>query len=500
MDPKPEAAPSINTAPLQAEKISLFKQIRQLRATTSRLTKIIILLVLIMVVSVIGTASYYVYIKYFNNSVKRLTFDITPDIVNKPVSSSNEVEKKLLDNELVTTYTVAQIDRISATLYPGYSTQPAKYAEDEYIIHFLSTDENGETLTIRSQVFVPKGEPGQKFPLFVFGQGTTGLGDHCAPSMERPNVSNWGNYYNHLRTYAGQGFITVFPDYEGFNDENRIHHYFNAQLEAHVLLDATRATFEFLPDQTEPAAFYAGYSQGGHAAFAVKDYHPTYAPEVPLKGVIGFGATTNIVNLLKENPDLAPYFFKSYADFYGEDKVDVAQLLAPQWLPTFEKDVLGKCVSAVPSYYGSSASRVYSEKFYDALFNNRLEQEFPELNKLFWENSTGLKASTVPSLLIQGDPDPIVMVKSQEEFVNQACKIGSNITYMKYKGVHHFQTRHVSFKDVSNWMRNILSGGTPRSVCENLRDLNTDSVKSVPAPANQEEQEVVAPPGGGGAG
>lgn len=499
MDPKPEITPS--PAPVQEERISLFRQIRRLKEESSKLTKVIIFLVLIVVLTFAGFSGYFVYQKYFTNSFKKLTFDITKDIINEPVSSSNKVENLMVDDKLVTTYSIAQIDRISSTLYPSYSTQQAKYPEDEYTIHFLSTDENGQKLTIRAALFVPKGEPGEKFPLFVFGQGTTGLGDQCAPSMERPSVSNWGNYYNHLRTYAGQGFITVFPDYEGFNDDKRIHHYFNSQLEAHVLLDATRAALEFLPDQSEQAAFYAGYSQGGHAAYAVKDYHPSYAPEVPIKGVIGFGATTNIVNLLKENADLAPYLFYSYADFYGKDKVNIAELMAPNWLPTFEKDVLGKCISTVPSYYGTNHSRVYSSRFDDALFNDRLDRDFPELDKLFTANSSGLKSSTIPSLLIQGDPDPIVTVKSQEEFINQACTAGNVITYMKYKGVHHFQTRHVSFKDVTEWMRDILAGNTPKSVCGNLGDLNTGSVKAAPVIDNSTiDGEVVAPPGGSGGG
>lgn len=456
--------------------------------------------------TIIGFSSYFIYLGYFN-SVKKLTFDITEDIVAMPEKVSNKVEgisqkveKRFLDSSLVTTYTTAQIDRISSNLYPAYSKQLAKYGEDEYMIHFLSTDQNGEPLTIRAQVFVPKGAEGQKFPLFVFGQGTTGLGDQCAPSMERPEISNWGNYYNHLRTYAGQGFITVFPDYEGFNDDKRVHHYFNAKLESNVLLDATRATFEFLPNITEPAVFYAGYSQGGHAAFSVKDNQPEYAPEIPIKGVIGFGATTDITNLVKENPDLAPYLFYSYADFYGKDKVDVSKILASNWLPTFERDVLSKCVSAVPSYYSSNASRVYSAQFYDALFNNTLEADYPELKKLFDENSTGLKSSSVPGLLIQGDPDPIVTVKSQEEFITKACKAGNVITYNKYKGVHHFQTRHVSFKDVTNWMNSILDGNKPTSVCGNLGNLNSGGITTSPAESNPESFPVVAPPGGGGGG
>lgn len=492
----------ITQEPGPIEKRFLFRQIKQLREKDSRLVKIIVLLVIIFIITVIGFSSYFAYDKFYDTptreNISNLTYDITKDIVKPPITVSNEIEskKRLIDSRPAGSYTAAQLDQISGTLYPDYSKQLAKYGEDEFTIQYWSEDEKGQSLKIKAQVFVPKGAAGEKFPLFVFGQGTTGLGDQCAPSMERPSVSNWGNYYNHLRTYAGQGFITVFPDYEGFNDPNRVHHYFNARLEAQVLLDGTRAVMEMLSEQVQPAAFYAGYSQGGHAAFAVKDYQPTYAPDVPIRGVIGFGATTNIINLVKENPDLAPYLFYSYADFYGRDKVKFSDLMAERWLPTYEQDVLGKCVSAVPSYYTKDASRVYSEKFNNALFNNKLEQEFPELYKMFIENSTGLKKSDLPSLLIQGDPDPIVTVKSQEEFVKQACGIGSNITYNRYQGVHHFQTRHVSFKDVSSWMRNILAGQKPESICTHLQDLG-QSVRGAAAVDLNQLKKIVPPPPGG---
>jgi pimeloyl-ACP methyl ester carboxylesterase len=477
---------------------SLLWQIKKLKEESSNRVKIIFVISTLFLLTVIGFSTYIVYDAVHDTSsresktILELTYDITEDILNAPKTLSNvlqperkevkvvdevnkneeKIEKRLIDATKVASFTTAQIDQLSSNLYPSYSKQSAKYEADEYVINFYSKDEKGNPLVIKSAVFLPKGAENEKFPLFVFGSGTTGVGDQCAPSLERPTVSNWGNYYNHLRTYAGQGFITVFPDYEGFNDGNRIHHYFNSQLEAHVLLDGTRAAMEFLAENYQPAVFYGGYSQGGHAAFAVKDFQPTYAPEIPIKGVIGFGATTDIFNLLKENADLAPYLFYSYADFYGRDRIPIKELIASRFLPTFEKDVLGKCISTVPGYYGTEGSRVYSEKFNKSLFSNTIASDFPELNNLFIENSSGLKSSKVPSLVIQGSTDPIVTVKSQQEFVRAACSRENVITYIEYKGVHHFQTRHVSFKDVTNWMRDRLAGKPVDSVCTHLNDLN----------------------------
>ena len=91
-----------------------------------------------------------------------------------------------------------------------------------------------------------------------------------------------------------------------------------------MLLDAVRATYAFFeafgtnadvnPSNVKPsgAVFTAGYSQGGHAAFAAADLRPSYAPELPLTGMIGYGATTNVERLLREGPYYAPYIVQSY--------------------------------------------------------------------------------------------------------------------------------------------------------------------------------------------
>jgi pimeloyl-ACP methyl ester carboxylesterase len=495
----PPVQPPSPTPPAQLqERAWAVKQIQSLKQKAFNLEVIIFLLMGVIILSLLSGAGYLIY-KYYQDPSKKLTFDIPTELIKKPEVKKNEVKTWLVDQKFAATYSTAQIDRISNTLYPTYSKLTAKYGEDEYLVHYISTDQNGKPITIRAQIFVPKDTGTDKMPIFVFGHGTTGVADKCAPSQERPEVDNWGNYYNHLRTYAGQGFITVFPDYEGFDDDSRIHHYFSSQLESNVLLDGARAGFEFAEKNqlsVEKAAFFGGYSEGGHAAFAVKDNQPTYAIDVPIKGVIGFGPTTDIYNLLKDNSDLGPYLFYAYADLYGKNQVPLDEMLQPKWLPTLQNDVLSKCISAAANYWGAGPKGIYSDKFYDSLYNDKIGQDFPTLKKLFDENSSGTKVSATPALIIQGGTDPIVTVESQEQFVKLNCNIGNKLTYLKFEGVHHYQTRHVSFKDVVGWMNSILNGSTPPSICDDLGSLGKSGISKPP----EENFNTPPPPGGNGGG
>ena len=419
----------------------------------------------VILIAVVATPIYFFLLREDSN-------DSSAQHTNEETASLDAKDKRgsLVEFEYLDTFTKNQISRSNANFYSRAAVPQAQYSVDRYSISFNSTEDDGEPLIIKSQLFVPKMQEGTEAPLYVFGQGTTGLGDRCAPSREVPEVSNWGNYRAHMLSYASKGYIVTFPDYEGFNDRTRLHHYFNAELEGKVLLDSARATFNFFEEEDFPVSpaqsiFFAGYSQGGHAAFAVKDLASQYAPELPIKGVIGYGATTNVTAMIKENPTFAPYLFYSYSDHYGEEIVDPAELLLPELLPTLRGNTITICVGDIYKRYGYDAKRIYSPSFYDALYNDRLDDEFPTLKKVLDENNSGYLSSDIPSLILQGSTDPIVTLKSQKEFINQMCSSGNNLTYLEYAGVHHYQTRQVSFQDTLDWMENIVNGQTPKSDC-----------------------------------
>ena len=326
-------------------------------------------------------------------------------------------------------------------------------------------------------MYIPKVQRSAPLPVLVYGAGTTGLSDQCAPLREEATVRNWGDYFVHMLSYASQGYIAILPNYAGFDDETQLHRYFVADLEGRVLLDAARAVYRFFEDdpssalssaRPESAVFFAGYSQGGHAAFAVRDAASSYAPDVPVKGVIGHGATTDLIALLQDSPYFAPYLLYALADYYGSDAVDVRELLQPEWLPSLADDVTSKCIDAIRAYYGNEAPELYQTAFREALYGDRVGDEFPALKEVLDRNSTGLAPSGIPALVVQGTADPIVTIKSQDAFVAKLCKAGGSVTYLTYPDLHHFQTRQVGFKNTLAWMETLRAGGVAPNVCSPL--------------------------------
>src|SRR5688572_393185 len=143
---------------------------------------------------------------------------------------------------------------------------PPKHAVDWYRLEYQSTDREEKPLKVAGQLFVPKTDQAATLPIYVFGPGTTGLNDQCAPSAEQPGTRSWGDFQSHLITYAAQGYVAVMPDYEGFNDGPRLHHYYVGEQQARVMLDAARAALRYFDDAPGKAAtkqnpvFVSGYS------------------------------------------------------------------------------------------------------------------------------------------------------------------------------------------------------------------------------------------------
>ena len=374
----------------------------------------------------------------------------------------------------VSTISADSINQLQAGFYPGSNQILAQFAVDRFKLRFKSRNEVGHWVSVRAEIFVPRVDTPAEFPLFVYGAGTTGINNLCAPLDEDTRGRNWGQYQTHLASYAAQGFITVLPHWQGYDDQTRKHNYFIADLEASILLDATRAVYEafsknqFPNIQARPAqaVFYGGYSQGGHGAFAAVDAANQYAPDLPIKGIVGHATAPSVEALMRDRPPLAPYIIYAYLNYYGDTVIDPNDVFLPNWLPTFYTDASTKCVDEAYQYYPEDPALLYRPEFMEMLYNERLADAFPAFKYTLDINYVGDSANTnVPIILFQGLADTIVTPATHEHFVARLCNRAKNVNYKLYPDINHYQTRQFSFVDSINWMRGILNGHIPESQC-----------------------------------
>jgi pimeloyl-ACP methyl ester carboxylesterase len=375
------------------------------------------------------------------------------------------------------TLPVKEIDLLLAGFLHANARLPAQYDIDTYRIWFRTRDEDDLVISIQAEVRFPRVAAPQTFPVLVYGAGTTGIANKCAALNERYAGRQWGNYRAHMVSYAAQGYIAVLPNWQGYDDPERTHPYFVSELEGRVMLDAARAAYDFFEQpptadinaRPDAAVFLGGYSQGGHGAFSAGRMAPSYAPGLEIKGLIGHAMSPDVEGLMYDSPRYSPYIVYAYRDFYGDEVINPVDVFQPHWLEAFEEDVKAKCIDEALTYYSDDPARMYTNRFRDALYNDRLAEEFPLFKEELDANDSSQKAyTTVPALFLHGAADPIVKVGTIEQFVSYVCQQGVNVTYNLYPGINHFQIRQGSFDDTLRWMEYILDGNTPVSNCTNV--------------------------------
>ena len=382
----------------------------------------------------------------------------------------------VLESEFVATYAASTIGDVIDQFYPPEQARSARYSVDEYRVRLLSTNADGEPIEIVAQLYVPSVAEPVDLPVFVMGAGSTGLADRCAPSNERPEVQNWGSYRAYLLSIATQGYIAIMPDYAGFNDPDSIQPYYVAEMAGRVLLDAGRAVYAFFDEDdgwlsVENAAapsdtvLLVGYSQGGQTVFAAKDMWETYAPDLPVAGVVAYASVTNMQSHMLGLPQLAPFRLYAWADYYGADRVHLDDVFADRWLESLEEDVLSLCVMDAVGYYSANASEMYRPEFLEALENATLDEDYPELYDLFELNNPGFVPNDIPALIVQGTGDHTLPMDVHERFIERYCEVGNQVTELIYDSVVHLRARQESYGEVLDWMQAVVNGETPRSDC-----------------------------------
>lgn len=364
-------------------------------------------------------------------------------------------------------WSVGQIDaEVGGRFRNNGETPPnATTAVDIYLLSFATTAPDGSATTAVAQLYLPAAPSDDA--LLAFAPGSTGLPASCGPMQELLNTGRGGTYGASALAYAGQGLTTVLPDYLATLQPGDMQPYFVATAEAAVLIDALRASPQALAQIGSEVRvnvnFMAGFSQGGHAIFAAADRAATYAPDLPVAGVVGFGPSSQLEVLFRHFQYTAPWVVWSYVHAYP-GSVDAHDVLAPAYANELDQAVRNFCVLEAQERYPSAASSLYTPEFFAALDGGTLAQSFPAWAELFAANDTGVREHGIPVIILQGMDDPIVPFDDQTAFVQRLCELGAPVRYANYLRVRH-ETRYIGFDEALAWMRERMTGADAPSDC-----------------------------------
>lgn len=170
------------------------------------------------------------------------------------------------------------------------------------------------------------------------------------------------------------------------------------------------------------------------------------------------------VNSATFDKEYSPDEVNKFAQGLYGDVVDIPRIIAMDRMGDIEQATRSRCVSQVISDFSNEANQMYTSEFNTAL-QDSFGSDFVDFGNLLEDNSSGFRPSKVPSLLLQGEIDPIVTAKTTRSVLQRMCDQGNIVDYREYPGVHHFQTRQVSFIDTLEWMEKRIGNEPPPSSC-----------------------------------
>jgi alpha-beta hydrolase superfamily lysophospholipase len=438
---------------------------RQRRSRRRRILKRVLLGLILITLVVIGAWRAYV------NRHPHVIAVVKPPVTHHaavPKDGPGTINQVLQ----VTTYTPAQVEDLAKQNY-GTLITSSPYSVTQVLFTYLSTGNDGKLTTVYARAYLPDLK---KAPVIAMAPGTTGVGGLCSASLEQPAVKNWANYESHMMAYASQGFAGVTTDYDGSHLATSVQPYMIGQLEGQALLDSVRALGN-LPQAkgliNPNEVFVGGYSQGGHAAFWADSINATYAPDVHLAGVIGWGpvmdVTESLANITKGSTLdwFGPYILVSYGAYY-HTAFPLNNILLPQWQGQLDDQVLSHCIDSDISFWGTNPAKVYTPEFIAALKTNTFPTaEFGTLGADMQANQTGNEHTTTPKLINQGANDNVILPSESEDAMTRICAASRGPAYLHlYANTTHYTVMHNSFTDTLAWMRAIVDHtGTPPTSC-----------------------------------
>jgi hypothetical protein len=320
-----------------------------------------------------------------------------------------------------------------------------------WAILYHSRDFDGRDVAVSGVVVAPPGAvpPGGR-PVVVWGHGSTGLADRCAPSRGGV-IGAFGR--DPLGGLLQQGDVVAATDYQGLGTPGLARSVIGLSA-GHAVLDVARVA-RGLDTGAGGRVVLDGHSEGGHAVLWAAELAGAYAPELQVLGVAASAPGAELAVTLKTTVD------RPSAVTSG------AMLIVVAWSDAYRVplDVLTpagrKAVNRVRS---TCLEELAQERPTPAVRPSDLLTT-PPWPALLARNTPGHAASPAPIFLTQGADDDRVTPAATRALVQRLCRLGDTVELRTYQGVGHFDIPAVASADVLAWIGERLAGRPARSTC-----------------------------------
>lgn len=318
-------------------------------------------------------------------------------------------------------------------------------------ILYRSTTATGAPTAVSGSVLVPT-TPWRvgKRPVVGYAVGTHGMGDQCAPSKWMARGTD--PEATLVRNLLIRGWAVAVTDYTGLGTPGD-HHYAVGRSLGRSVLDSLRAATRLADAGLDPDAPMAvtGYSEGGAAAGWAAQLQPSYAPELPLKGVAAGGVPADLPKVMAYL-DGGPFVAFVLASGIGF-KAAYPELPLEEYLNAAGKrraaDIADDCREAMVA---KTAFRHVSD------YTTVDLSDLPPWRARLAENNLGGMAPQLPLFLYHATGDQLIPYAVGHDLRLAYCAKGVTTKWKTYPLAEHIAATAEAAPDVANWIQGRLLG------------------------------------------
>jgi hypothetical protein len=312
-------------------------------------------------------------------------------------------------------------------------------------ISYVSTGVSGATVTVTGLILTPRTRTGRTV---VWGHGSTGLADRCAPSGH-PGVF-WPEARAAIAGLLRHGWTVTAPDYQGLGTPGP-HPYLIGGSEGRSMIDSVKAARR-LDSRLSTEYVVNGHSQGGQGALFAGELAPAYDGVLNLRGVVAIAPASNVDLLAPAIPGTPGQGYLVMA-LYGlaavQPSFDPLTVLAPparQRVPVLQSG----CLLEILEKFRSLPAR-------DLLINGALPQ--PVVDQLARYANPAQAAPSAPILLVQGTADEAVPYDiTAGPLLSRLRAYPQPVRFVPLRNETHDGAVFASVKLVADWIATRFTG------------------------------------------
>lgn len=339
---------------------------------------------------------------------------------------------------------------------------------DAQRIMYMSSKIDGSPVPVTAAFFVrstPDAPPAGR-PLIGFTHGTSGMGTKCGMSQApfTPGTTGAQFFAPEMKPFIDAGYAVVATDYQNMGAPGTPS-YLVKEVEARGALDSMRAAYNMAPNVLDGSkAGVIGHSQGGQAALSTGAFATSYAPDVPILGVVSQapGMTVGMPIVMKQlvsgpndsaanRSEYLSYMAGSFAATYP-DQMKVDDVLTPYGVsmqPTAE-ELCGPPLR---------------DKFEGRPLSDTVKSEFPTSFYRLANQNVPSDHIQAPLLITQGAKDSAIVPQFTYATFRALCQNGTKADMKVYPGDDHNSLLWTARTETVSWMNDRMEGKPAPNGC-----------------------------------